>query len=162
MSRILSWVRRYCGWHVFGEVTETLTVDGSGSPTLHLPTLRVTAIDAVAEDSWDGGQIFSHDLEDQVDFTWSSTGVVEKRAGSWTCERRGVRVTFTHGFETADALLGVVVAAAVRHAGAPDGNALARVGQISYQSSSAGAVGGSAFLQTEYAVLDAYRLNQEV
>lgn len=161
VRRILGWVRRYCRWHVIGEVTETLTVDGTGAGTVHLPTLRVVDIIEVSEDTWNGRELSTTTLQ-STGYSWSTHGVIEKRAGAWTRERRGIHVTLTHGFGQADELIGVVVAAAVRHASSPDGNALARVGDISYQSSGAGAVGGSAFLQTEYAVLDQYRLNAGV
>lgn len=159
---ILSWVRRYCGWHVLGEITETITVDGSGSRLLQLPTLRVVAIASVSELSWSGSEDVDTPIRDRVDFTWSTHGVLERRRGCWTRERRGVTVTLTHGFADADVVLGVIVAAAARQVGAPGGNVLSRVGDIAYQSSGAGAAGGAAFLQSEYAVLDHYRLNSEV
>lgn len=162
VRRILSWMRRYCGWHVIGEVTETLTVDGTGARTVHLPTLRVVDVESVTEVTWSGSQLVDTARTSPADFTWSVHGVLEKRAGCWTPERRGIRSTVTHGFAEADELLGVVVAAAVRHSTAPDGNALSRVGEIGYQPTGAGRAGGSAFLQPEYAVLDLYRLNPEV
>lgn len=162
VRRILGWVRRYCGWHVIGEVTETLTVDGTGEATVHLPTLRLVDVAAVSEDTWSGAELTTTTRSTPVDYTWSVHGILEKRSGRWTRERRGVHVTCTHGFEAADALLGVVVAAAVRHTSAPDGNALSRVGDIAYQPNGAAAAGGSAFLLSEYAVLDHYRLNPGV
>lgn len=162
VRRIVGWVRRYCGWHVVGERTETLTVDGTGGRTVHLPTLRVVDIAEVSEDTWSGAEVVNTVRSSPDDYSWSVHGIVEKRSGNWTCERRGVHVTLTHGFEAADELLGVVVAAAVRHVSSPDGNALARVGDISYQANGAAAAGGSAFLLSEYAVLDHYRLNPGV
>lgn len=161
VRRILAWVRTYCGWHVVGELTETMTVDGPGAPTVHLPTMRVIDIVEVSEDRWTGQELEST-VVPTTGYSWSVHGIMERRAGAWTRERRGVHVTLTHGFDTATDLIGVVVAAAVRHASTPDGNALSRVGDISYQSSGAGAAGGSAFLQSEYAVLDHYRLNPGV
>lgn len=162
VRRILGWVRSYCGWHVVGEITETLTVDGTGARTVHLPTLRVVDVASVAEVTWSGQELVDTVRSSPVDFTWSAHGVLEKRTGCWTRERRGIKATLTHGFAAADDLIGVVIAAAVRHTGSPDGNALARVGEISYQSSGAGAAGGSAFLMSEYAILDHYRLNPAV
>lgn len=162
VRRIVGWMRRYCGWHVFGEVAESVAVDGTGTSTLHLPTLRVVDITAVTESVWGGSEIATTARSSPADYTWSVHGIIEKRSGVWTRERQGVHVTLTHGFDMAPDVAGVVVAASVRHAGSPDGNALARVGDIAYQSSGAGAAGGSAFLQSEYAVLDAYRLNPEV
>ena len=161
VRRILAWVRTYCGWHVVGERTETLTVDGTGARTVHLPTLQIIDITEVSEDRWTGQELDTVAVP-AAGYSWSVHGIVEKRSGNWTRERRGVHVTLAHGFDSASDVLGVVVAAAVRHASSPDGNALARVGDISYQSNGAGAVGGSAFLQSEYAVLDHYRLNPGV
>lgn len=162
VRRILDWVHRYCGWHVVGQRTETLTVDGPGETTVHLPTLRLVDVVEVVEDEWDGQAVNGVARSEPVDFTWSVHGILEKRSGVWTRERRGVHVTCIHGFDVADALLGVVVAAAVRHASTPDGNMLSRVGDISYQSNGAATAGGSAFLLSEYAVLDQYRLNPGV
>ena len=39
-------VRGYCGWHVAPEVEQTITLDGTGGPTLVLPSLLVKAITA--------------------------------------------------------------------------------------------------------------------
>lgn len=154
LRRVAGWVRTYCRWHVFPEITETLTLDGTGGSTLHLPSLRVVDVHGVNETTSAGWS--------SVTVTWSAAGMLRKRSGCFTDEFRGVEVVLTHGHAEPHDLLGVIVGAAVRHSTAPDGNTLSKVGDISYQSSGAGAAGGSAFLQSEYAVLDHYRLNSEV
>lgn len=154
IRRVAGWVRTYCRWHVFPEITETLTLDGSGGHTMHLPSLRVADMHGVSETATGGWSA--------AEVSWSAAGMIRKRSGCFTGEFRGVEVSLTHGFDQPDDLLGVIVGAAVRHSTAPDGNTLSRVGDIAYQSSGAGAAGGAAFLQSEYAVLDHYRLNAEV
>ena len=36
-------IREYCGWNIYPQVTETITVDGSGTSVLLLPTMNLTA-----------------------------------------------------------------------------------------------------------------------
>ena len=90
-------VREYCGWHIAPSRTETVTVDGTGSTLVGLPTMWLTDLTAVTED---GNPV------DLSTVMWSVDGILEKRAwaswtGSawwpWTTTRRGITATITHG-----------------------------------------------------------------
>lgn len=81
-------VRRECGWHVAPVITETLTLDGSGSRTLLLPSKRVRALESVTNDG--------RDVADRVKF--SRTAGVLTLASGWSCDVGAVEVTLTHGY----------------------------------------------------------------
>jgi hypothetical protein len=87
-------VREFCGWHVGPPKTETITVDGSGTSVLLLPTNYVTAISAIVEN---GVTIFG---APNYGYTWSENGIVERIGGVWTWKRRAIQVTLTHGYTT--------------------------------------------------------------
>lgn len=98
----------------FEQVTETLTVDGSGTPIIALPSLHVSAVTSVA--------IGSTVLVPDVDYDWFSHGVlrclqwpgvsvsdwgssvVGSRAFStvaiWPAKPRLLTVNLTHGYVT--------------------------------------------------------------
>ena len=96
-------VRGYCGWHVAPEVEQTITLDGTGGPTLVLPSLLVKAITDV---SIDGQAVDPASLE------WSTSGVVRR----WTPDKfRSVTLTIRHGY---NALPGDVLAAVATTASA--------------------------------------------
>lgn len=100
----LAAVRRYCGWHVAPEQSETVVVDGPGSPLLMLPTLHIVDLTTVTED----GVLIDTDY-----LTWSQDGRVRKRQIAWwettgqlhgyfwTSAYQGVVVTMTHGYAEA-------------------------------------------------------------
>lgn len=99
-------VRRYCGWHIAPSVTETVTVDSTGSRTLLLPSMYVTAVTAVRD--------ITDDTVDPVVLDgWRSTvtprfraGVLERR----TCWPRGVlEVDLAHGYAEVPAEVQAVV-----------------------------------------------------
>lgn len=150
VASVLSWMRRYCGWHVWPVRAETLTVDGSGSATVHLPTLRLADVEAVTEAG-----------SDVSGFSWSEAGMLRKRSGVWTREFRGVTATVEHGFDEAPELVGVLAKATIRELGSRTGQKLSRVGEIAYQNMPS-SPGGAALFAGEYQVLDAYRLNQGI
>lgn len=79
-------VRSLVRWHVFPSLSETFRLDGSGSDTLLLPTLRLTDVTQVRND----GTV--------VDVTWSRTGVVRRSAGRFTTKQGGVEVDVAHGY----------------------------------------------------------------
>jgi hypothetical protein len=85
-------VTEYCGWHIAPVVTETVTVDGTGTLIQTLPTLHLVSLDSVDENG----------LSLNVDhIDWSTNGVMEKRRGSgWTARRRGIIAGIHHGFGT--------------------------------------------------------------
>lgn len=97
-------IRGYCGWHIAPVVTETVTVDGSGTWEQLLPTLRLVALNSITND---GAAV--------LDPEWSTSGIVR---GAWTRRYRGVVANMTHGYSEWPAellsLAGDAVAAAGR------------------------------------------------
>lgn len=92
-------VRSYCGWHIAPEITETVTVEGSGA-TLLLPTLRLGAVTSIERDG----------VDIPLDtIRWKPNGVVRGYAFGGA----EYDVTFTHGyFETPGDIAGAVAALA--------------------------------------------------
>lgn len=105
-------VRHHCGWHVTPVITETLTLNGSGSRTQLLPSGRVLAVTVVTDD---GDDITSR-------ARWGSEGILELDSGCFTSKLRGVTVRLEHGFtpEEAADVLGIIRALAAR-SGTPAG-----------------------------------------
>lgn len=98
-------VRSDCRWHVAPVVTETVTVDGSLSRLLLLPTLRLVTVTAV------------HVLDDSGT-TWmpivgwrpANAGMLYRPTG-WNYGPAGVQVTMSHGYaQTPHDLLPVLAA----------------------------------------------------
>ncbi|ANA85560.1 head-to-tail adaptor [Gordonia phage Splinter] len=140
----LSAVRTYCGWHVLGERSETLTLDGSGHQRMQLPSTFVTAVTRVAEDG--------EDLPATA-YRWQRDGLIRKRVGVWLDEYAAVEVELTHGYAEADDVVRVVLAVAAREATNPLALSSQTVGGMSF---SHGVTGGG-FMADEYAALDPYR-----
>jgi len=83
-------VTEYCGWHIAPVLTQTVTVDGSGTLIQTLPTLNLVSLDSISENG------LPLDVS-RID--WSSYGVMEKRWGNgWTGRRRGIAAGITHGY----------------------------------------------------------------
>jgi len=141
-------VRRYCGWHVTPERTETMTLDGSGGRSLRIPSLRVTGVSAVTND----GIAYTDD-----DFAWSSVGTLTRapRTGIWVEGPRKVQVTVAHGYSQDDAadLASVIMARATRMQASPGSASRVQAGPFSEQYEA-----GSGFTSDELATLDRYRL----
>ena len=97
-------IRRICGWHIAPQVTESVTLDGSGVDLQLLPTLNLVDLIDITSD----GTLVT-------DPEWSRMGAVRLRGGCWTSKYRGVVATMLHGYEncpsdirTAVARLGVL------------------------------------------------------
>ncbi|KUH90624.1 hypothetical protein [Mycobacterium sp. IS-1556] len=95
LNAALAKARRWCGWHVSPVRTETLTLDGSGSLVLEVPTLKIVSLTSVSE----GGTAV--DLA-EVHQSHDTPGLLV-RTTPWTCEWGAVEVTLTHGFTAAEA-----------------------------------------------------------
>lgn len=96
-------VRGFCGWHVAPlREDDVLTVDGTGSSILPLPSLKVVGISSIVEDG------IAVDLST---VTWSASGWIKKRYGRWTCEPGGVVIILDHGHETVPAEVTAIVQA---------------------------------------------------
>ena len=143
-------VRSYCGWHVAPVITETLVLDGSGSATQMLPSLRVRGISTVTYD----GVPLSPD-----EYDWSPVGYLtvpgrcSKRAGA-------LSVTLTHGFDDAPDLAAVVMAVVSRAQASPNGVVRTQAGPFAetYSQTAFNVAGGVSLVAHEYSILDRYRL----
>lgn len=145
-------VRSYCEWHIAPVMeNDELTVDGSGSPILQVPTLRLLAVHSVIE---------AGEPVDPSRFMWSADGSLRKRVGCWTSEWRGVELVVDHGLAEVPAVDAVVLQVATRAMVAPAGQIGLRVGMVDERFGST--VGGFAFLESDYAVLDKYVVGAEV
>lgn len=122
----LATVRNFCRWHVWPSRDEEITLDGSGSYLQLLPSLKVTAIASVVEDG--------KTLIVGTDFDWSENGeLVRLGFRPWTCKRRAVVVTLTHGWvgpEPPDDVSQVLSRVAVR--AASDTGTLRQTGHVIY------------------------------
>lgn len=147
-------IRRYCGWHIAPEITETIVLDGDGSRHLWLPSLHVTAVTAVTN----GDTVL--DVTDDLD--WSETGFIELRCSRWTERPRRISVELTHGYEEIPAdLVELAVSLAARAASSPSGAISEHAGQVSLTFGTFnGVAGGLALLAHEKELLSEYRLPQ--
>lgn len=146
-------IRRYCGWHVAPEVTETLTLDGQGGRHLWLPSLHVNAITSVTNEGVD------LDLIDGLG--WSASGYLERRGGCWSRRPRQIVVTLSHGFiDIPEDLVEVAVSIASRAASSPSGAVDEGTGpfRAKWATVAPGVAGGVALLQHERDILDLYKL----
>lgn len=136
-------VRSYCGWHVAPALDDTVTVDGSGSQFVMLPTLRINSISEVTEDA-----------SAVTSYEWSESGQLW-RSSPWSGHFRGITVAMNHGYEECPAdILGVLREAASRGV---TGSAVSQVGQVRMGGVS-GVPGAASFLMEQTAVLDRYKL----
>lgn len=112
-------VRDFCGWHVAPVVTETITLDGTGSRRLFLPSLKVNEVQSVLVN---GAAIAP------TEFSWSEAGILYRGAG-WPEGFRNVVATIVHGHAAEDARW-IVDGIVERRKAAPAGRVLnVRVGQ---------------------------------
>lgn len=139
-------VRSYCGWHVTPQITETITVAGSGGQWLVLPTLQLVGVNAVTN--------ADNDPYTSDDYTWLPHGVLHRTPDCGIWARGGtVTLTMTHGYDEAPDLAGVILARAARVQSNGRGATRVQAGPFSEQYDT-----GTGFTADETAVLDRYRL----
>lgn len=99
-------VRSRCGWHIAPNRTEEITVDGSGTTVLLLPTLHLLDVVTITENG---------SVVDLDDVDWSKAGVLTRRHRCWTDRSGAIVVEIEHGHPAAPAdISGVVRAIAAR------------------------------------------------
>lgn len=141
-------IRDYCGWHVAPSMPETITLDGSGTGALLLPSRFVKEVRAVRLH----GELLSEDT-----YEWSVDGILRRRHYSWPDRYRCVEVDIVHGFEDEAVLAGMVAAIAARVKLDPTGalsNQRAGTQSVGFSSSATG--GG--LMQSEKDRLAPYKL----
>lgn len=144
-------VRGFCGWHIApARTVTTAQIRGTGRRTLMLPSLYVTAVSAVSDDSTT--------LTVEDDYTWSTAGILT-RHGLWSTKY--VTVTYTHGYATTPAEVTAIVQAVAQRAVDNPGSMTRRtVGPFTdaYSATGAGQVATLALLDSEKEALRRYRI----
>lgn len=146
-----SLVRGFCGWHISPTRTETISVRSRRGETLTLPSLHVTAVASVTDDTTP--------LTVESDYTWSAAGILT-RLGYWS-DGKLVEVQFTHGYSIPPPeLVAVVQAVAKRAVNNPDSLTRRTTGPFTdaYSTTGAGQASTLALLDSEKEILRRYRI----
>lgn len=93
VARAEARVRRFCRWHVWPIVDETVTVPTNGDGSVLLRSLRVHSISEVLVQGTPVGS-------DHID--WSTDGRLRIIGGRFPDALRGVEVTLSHGYDPDD------------------------------------------------------------
>jgi hypothetical protein len=98
---------------------ETVEVDGHWSDTLLLPKNRLPVTDVSLVEQLSGADYVT---VDPSEYDWSADGYLTRCWSWWTDRPRGVRVTYSHGYDILPRdVAGVCLAAAKRVYDQPDG-----------------------------------------
>ncbi|MEO7260259.1 MAG: hypothetical protein ABI047_03215 [Jatrophihabitantaceae bacterium] len=148
-------IRRYCAWHIYPQLTQTVVLDTRGGQLLMLPTLELVSVAAVTLTR--PGQVL-----DPADFRKSRKGMIGLLSGCWPVGFEAVSVTFTHGHaEVPEDLVDVAVSIATRMPQQNDAVTQEVVDKVSttYGGALAGGFSAASGLTiAETTVLDTYRL----
>ena len=145
-------IRDYCGWHVAPVIDATLTLDGTGTDTVLLPSRRVVDVTEVKV----GGV-----AQDADRFEWSADGLLRRRHGCWPDRYRILTVGLEHGFDHDTVLSTVVASIVARIRMDPSGMLAAQSAgtqRVSFGGRQATGGGGVGLLATEKELLAPYKL----
>ena len=90
-------VRSLCGWHIAPQVTETITVNGSGTPLLMLPTMHLVAVTDVTID----GYVVDNPrpkVNGVVLLSYLPNSPVDPQFTTWGDGWGDITLTITHGY----------------------------------------------------------------
>ncbi len=143
-------VRAYCGWHIAPVIAESLVLDGTGTRSLFVRTLRLLTVTAAEVD----GVIL-----DPLTLEWSEAGFI-RAPGIWVDKLRTVKLTVTHGFESVPDVVEIVRAIAARASASPTGVVREQAGAVSigFSLTAPGVSGGVVLMDHERRMLDKYRI----
>lgn len=143
-------VRSYCGWHIAPVIAESLVLDGTGTRSLFVRTLRLVTVTAAEVD----GVIL-----DPATLEWSDAGFV-RAPGIWVDKLRAVKLTVTHGFDAVPDVAEIVRAIAARASASPIGVVREQAGAVSigFSLTAPGVSGGVVLMDHERRMLDKYRI----
>lgn len=141
-------IRDYCGWHVAPVIEATLTLDGTGTDTVLLPSRRVVEVDSVTVN---GTQLGVDDYE------WSTDGLLRRRGRPWPDRYRAITVELKHGFESMAVLADIVASITARVRMDPTGALANQRAGTQYVGFTPGSAGGG-LMQSEKARLAPYKL----
>lgn len=144
-------VRKLCGWHVAPVIEETLTLDGSGTRSLFVPSLRVVEITACT--------VLGREV-DPASLEWSEKGFLRRNGGVWPDRLRAVTLTLSHGFDEVTDVAAIVQEIADRAVSAIGGRTSETAGGVTIRNAqtAAGVSGGVVVMEHERAALEAYRV----
>lgn len=147
---VLGAVRRWCGWHVFPVREDEVILDGPGTRSAQLPTLRLTKVSSV---------ILNGGVLSDKEFSWSRRGWLTRASGVWPEDDQALTVTMTHGFNNAPDLRRIVCATVANLATNPAGLTSLSVGDRSEAYGPRGsALSTLGVLGTDIDILSLYRL----
>lgn len=143
-------VRAYCGWHIAPAMVEDLVLDGTGTRSLFLKTLKLRNV-VSAE--------VSGEVVDVATLEWSEAGFV-RAPGIFPDRLRSVRLTVEHGFDAVPDVAQIIRDIAARADAAPGGVVREQAGAVSITNSltATGVSGGVVLMDHERRMLDKYRL----
>lgn len=107
LDAALATVQSYCGWHIAPSVTTSLDLWSPDSLAVFVPTLRLTAVSAVAQDSV---------TLSASTYTFERYGVIRRTPGAYFSPLSKVTVSFSHGFTVLPADVQDVVLLAAQRA----------------------------------------------
>ena len=143
-------VRKYCGWHVAPVVIQDLVLDGTGTASLFVKSLRLLDVTAATVD----GTVL-----DVSTLEWSEAGYL-RIPGAWPDKLRSVRLTVEHGFDEVPDVVSVIRSIAARASASPTGVVREQAGAVSIAMSQVapGVSGGVVLMDHEKRMLDQYRI----
>lgn len=143
-------VRKYCGWHVAPVIIEDLILDGTGTASLFIKSLRVVNVLAAEVD----GTVL-----DPATLEWSEAGYL-RIPGAWPDKLRAVKLTVEHGFDDVPDVAAIVRAIAARASASPTGVVREQAGAVSigFSLTAPGVSGGVVLMDHERRMLDKYRI----
>lgn len=136
-------IRRFAGWHVWPERTETIRMDAPGDPLVIIPTKRLTAVESILVD---GREVAITEDDWSPDGTVWIDGLTPTRNG----RPRRIMATITHGYTGPGDVLGLVASMAGRASKPAESYAVGRI--------SVGAPGAATPQSTEWRIIDEIRL----
>lgn len=152
LNRATAKIRKAAGdWSITQEVGAVATLDGSSCHSLWLPSLLVTAVTSVVEDSVA--------LTVVTGFDWTSYGKLIRVNRCWTWKPRAVVVTYTHGYATVpDDVKDICLAVAGRLYRNPGALQSKTVGGVAWTAAGDSAEVGGGLTESELEDLTPYRL----
>lgn len=142
-------IRDYCGWHVAPVEEETLTLDGTGTDTLLLPSRLVVGVTSV--------KVRGEELP-KDSYEWSTIGALRRLGNIWPDSYRSIEVDIKHGFTDMSVLADVVSSIAARAKLDPTGVLASQRAGTQYVGFHSGATGGG-LMASEKDRLAPYKLN---
>ena len=83
-------IRAYARWHICPIITETLTLDATGTRTINLPTLRLLGVERLEY----AGQEITAD-----NFEFSDAGLIRVGKTALPSRLGGIKATIRHGYD---------------------------------------------------------------